>query len=340
MKTARTMASKQTDSGATTGYEAELWAMADALRGSMDAAEYKHVVLGIIFLKYISDGFQRAPRGGAGRMGRGGRRGPRRVHRRKHLLGTAGSPLGTPEGPGEAADHRPDRGSGHDRDRAGQPGAEGGAAQGLRAARPGQAASRPADRHDREHPRRGTPKPAPATCSGASTSTSSRSSRVPREKRAASSTPRAVSSAGSLPSRPGISCSESFDPTSHKVGIAPVDGLCSTDIVVLVARKPKWSAFVLACVSSSAFVAHTSQTATGTKMPRTSWRAMRRYELCRPTDTIASEFQRIVSRMLRRIVGNIHESRTLAALRDTLLPQLISGELRVHAAERLLGRAE
>ena len=46
------------DGGATTGYEAELWAMADALRGSMDAAEYKHVVLGLIFLKYISDAFE------------------------------------------------------------------------------------------------------------------------------------------------------------------------------------------------------------------------------------------------------------------------------------------
>ena len=44
--------------GALTGYEAELWRMADALRGSMDAAEYKHVVLGLIFLKYISDAFQ------------------------------------------------------------------------------------------------------------------------------------------------------------------------------------------------------------------------------------------------------------------------------------------
>ena len=43
---------------ATTGYEAELWAMADALRGAMDAAEYKHVVLGLIFLKYISDAFE------------------------------------------------------------------------------------------------------------------------------------------------------------------------------------------------------------------------------------------------------------------------------------------
>lgn len=43
---------------ATVGYEAQLWQMADALRGSMDAAEYKHVVLGLIFLKYISDAFE------------------------------------------------------------------------------------------------------------------------------------------------------------------------------------------------------------------------------------------------------------------------------------------
>lgn len=44
--------------GATVGYEAQLWRMADALRGSMDSAEYKHVVLGLIFLKYISDAFE------------------------------------------------------------------------------------------------------------------------------------------------------------------------------------------------------------------------------------------------------------------------------------------
>lgn len=44
--------------GATTGFEAELWQMADTLRGSMDAAEYKHVVLGLIFLKYVSDAFE------------------------------------------------------------------------------------------------------------------------------------------------------------------------------------------------------------------------------------------------------------------------------------------
>jgi type I restriction enzyme M protein len=50
--------SNKTSNGATVGYEQQLWQMADALRGSMDAAEYKHVVLGLIFLKYISDAFE------------------------------------------------------------------------------------------------------------------------------------------------------------------------------------------------------------------------------------------------------------------------------------------
>jgi type I restriction enzyme M protein len=42
-------------SGGELGFEDKLWKAADELRGNMDAAEYKHVVLGLIFLKYISD---------------------------------------------------------------------------------------------------------------------------------------------------------------------------------------------------------------------------------------------------------------------------------------------
>ncbi len=44
--------------GANLGFENKLWEMADKMRGHMDAAEYKHVALGLIFLKYISDAFQ------------------------------------------------------------------------------------------------------------------------------------------------------------------------------------------------------------------------------------------------------------------------------------------
>ena len=56
--TGRRRTSQPPAHGATTGYEAELWRMANALRGNMDAAEYKHVVLGLVFLKYISDAFE------------------------------------------------------------------------------------------------------------------------------------------------------------------------------------------------------------------------------------------------------------------------------------------
>jgi type I restriction enzyme M protein len=49
---------KKKMNGTSLGFEATLWAMADKQRGHMDAAEYKHVVLGLIFLKYISDAFE------------------------------------------------------------------------------------------------------------------------------------------------------------------------------------------------------------------------------------------------------------------------------------------
>ena len=61
MTTTRKRKSKtQSADTSATDYKSEYWKMADALRGSMDAAEYKHVVLGLIFLKYISDAFEEA----------------------------------------------------------------------------------------------------------------------------------------------------------------------------------------------------------------------------------------------------------------------------------------
>jgi type I restriction enzyme M protein len=51
-------AEKSGNNGATLGFEEKLWQAADKLRSNMDAAEYKHVVLGLIFLKYISDAFE------------------------------------------------------------------------------------------------------------------------------------------------------------------------------------------------------------------------------------------------------------------------------------------
>ncbi len=154
-------ASRKNNADATIGYEAQLWQMADALRGSMDAAEYKHVVLGLIFLKYISDAFEEQHAKLEAEKATGRRpRGPGRVPRPQHLLGAARGALAAPQGPGAAAHHRPARGRRHGRHRARQPRAQGRAAQGLRPPRARQAAPRPADRHDQQHQgrRRGQPR--------------------------------------------------------------------------------------------------------------------------------------------------------------------------------------
>ncbi len=125
-------------------------------------------------------------------------------------------------------------------------------------------------------------------------------------------------------------------PYFHKVGVAPVDGVCSTDIVVVTPRSSQWFGFVLGHASSVEFVEHTNAASTGTKMPRTSWSDMARYELVLPLEPVAAAFTELVQPSIHRIVAGIHESRALIPVRDALLPKLISGALRVRDAERFL----
>jgi type I restriction enzyme M protein len=57
-KSSKATPNGRSNGGANLGFESTLWAAADKMRNNMDAAEYKHVVLGLIFLKYISDAFE------------------------------------------------------------------------------------------------------------------------------------------------------------------------------------------------------------------------------------------------------------------------------------------
>ena len=66
-------------------------------------------------------------------------------------------------------------------------------------------------------------------------------------------------------------------------------------------------------------------------MPRTSWKIMCSYRLCLPNNPLVRAFQNATQPMLEHIVSNIHESHALTSLRDTLLPMLISGKLRIDA---------
>lgn len=127
-------------------------------------------------------------------------------------------------------------------------------------------------------------------------------------------------------------------PYFHKVGPAPVDGVCSTDIVVIRPKNQYWYGLVTGHVFDDAFVAHTDRSSAGTKMPRTNWRDMAAYTIAIPSADLAKRHTHIVLALLDKIRAGIIQSRTLAALRDTLLPKLISGELRVPDAERIVGR--
>jgi type I restriction enzyme S subunit len=116
-------------------------------------------------------------------------------------------------------------------------------------------------------------------------------------------------------------------PYFHKVGITPVDGICSTDIIVVNGKDNDYQNFLLFLLSSTVFVDSVSAASTGTKMPRTDWKYMQSYEIPLPPEIILQKFNSIVKSMVEKIVLNIHTSKNLENFRDVLLPKLMKGEL-------------
>ena len=117
-------------------------------------------------------------------------------------------------------------------------------------------------------------------------------------------------------------------PYFHKVGVAPLNGVCSTDIVVVSPKSKDWFGFVLGHLASPEFVDYTDATSTGTRMPRTNWTDMASYEIPLPSRELAKAFTGLAQPWVDKIVSAIHESRALTAQRDTLLPKLLSGEVK------------
>ena len=125
-------------------------------------------------------------------------------------------------------------------------------------------------------------------------------------------------------------------PYFHKVGVAPINGICSTDIVVSRPLEDSNFGFLLGHLSSIDFVSYTSAGSSGTKMPRTNWKDMSRYEIVVPDEATQGKFDEFAREYVAQMHHNIFESITLSKLRDTLLPKLISGELRVPDAEKFV----
>ena len=120
-------------------------------------------------------------------------------------------------------------------------------------------------------------------------------------------------------------------PYFRKVGVVPTSGICSTDIIVIRARRPEDLGYVLAVATDAAFIEAANAASTGTRMPRTSWSDLVRYPLLIPPTSARAAFTKRVWPLIERAQAAAFENSTLEQVRDTLLPRLLSGDIEVAA---------
>ena len=118
-------------------------------------------------------------------------------------------------------------------------------------------------------------------------------------------------------------------PYFHKVGVSPVNAVCSSDIIVLRPITKDWTSIVLGCTSSVEFIEKATATSHGTKMPRANWDVMAKYPILVPSQQIMNQFNDCYESIVSKLINMIFQNRNLYNTRDLLLPKLISGEIDV-----------
>jgi len=117
-------------------------------------------------------------------------------------------------------------------------------------------------------------------------------------------------------------------PYFHKVGIAFVDGIASSDTIVIRPCEHDLRNFVLMTVSSDPFVAVTAQTMReGSKMPRADWKQMQAYLTPLPPSGLLDNFDRSIQAIIEQLKSLSLTNQKLAQARDLLLPRLMNGEI-------------
>jgi type I restriction enzyme S subunit len=122
-------------------------------------------------------------------------------------------------------------------------------------------------------------------------------------------------------------------PYFHKVSVAPFDGLCSADTIVIRSRFPEHYAIIVASVSSDAFVAEASATANGAKMPRANWEVLEKFLVMIPKDNVAEKFSKLFGDIIAQQQLLVSQINNLRQTRDLLLPRLMSGQIELKDIE-------
>lgn len=128
-------------------------------------------------------------------------------------------------------------------------------------------------------------------------------------------------------------------PYFHKVAIAPTDGICSTDILVIRCTDSAYREFMYLSLFQDEVIQFVSDASGGTRMPRTNWETLAGYDCVVPPQPVACAFGEIVAPMIETMMQCVSENAALTKIRDLLLPRLISGKLRVADAESLIEEA-
>lgn len=125
-------------------------------------------------------------------------------------------------------------------------------------------------------------------------------------------------------------------PYFHKVAIAPMDGICSTDILVIRCADSAYREFMYFSLFQDDVIQFVSDASSGTRMPRTNWETLAGYDCVVPPQPVACAFGEIVTPMIETMMQCVSENDALTKIRDLLLPRLTSGKLRVGDAEILI----
>jgi type I restriction enzyme S subunit len=125
-------------------------------------------------------------------------------------------------------------------------------------------------------------------------------------------------------------------PYFHKVCHVISEGICSTDILVIRPHREDDAGYVGCQIFEPEFVEYANLRSTGTRMPRASWKDMAQYKVACPPENLRKAFNDLIKPTREKCAGSVVTNQTLTKLRDTLLPKLISGEMRLHKAESLI----
>jgi type I restriction enzyme S subunit len=127
-------------------------------------------------------------------------------------------------------------------------------------------------------------------------------------------------------------------PYFHKVATATTEGICSTDILVLRPTSDAIRGWALATLTSDEVIAAVVASSEGTRMPRASWKDLSAVQVPWPGESEARAISAQVENLRSIALAAVSECQVLAVTRDALLPNLMSGELRVRDAERFVAQ--